>query len=183
MHRMTAQDIIRVLNRCYLSNHRYLTNNLYLFGWESDYAACTKAGYWYEVEVKISRADFFNDFKKQKKHEILSGKRPGLRPNYFTYAVPEGLIQPEEIPEYAGLIFISEKGAHYYSSGKPTPRIHGVKIADESLQLVEKFYYNYKNLLYVRDNFQAVTGELRGEIAWLKKEFKAATGYDIKEIL
>lgn len=179
---MTSIDIIERLNRIYLTNPKYVVNNLHVFIWESDFAACTRSGYWHEVEVKVSRADFFKDFKKKEKHDILAGRTEGLRPNYFAYAVPEGLIKPEEVPEYAGLIYIPEDNPYYFSSGKGTPQLHKVKITDEQLRLTEKFYYNYKSLLHLRGNHQRITGELRGEIAFLRKEFKAATGYDIREV-
>lgn len=46
--------------------------NLFVYHWESDYIAITKNGYVYEVEIKISRADFLNDFKhKEEKHLLL----------------------------------------------------------------------------------------------------------------
>lgn len=179
---MTAQDILETLNLCYLTHPKYLINNLYVFGWESDYLACTRSGYWYEVEVKVSRADFLADFKKKKKHAILSGAVPGLRPNYFAYAVPAGLIQPEDVPEYAGLIYVPENGYYYSSGGKATPQLHKRKIPDEELRLTEKFYYNYKSLLPLRTEQQKVANDLRRQISLLKKEYKVATGHDFNEI-
>ncbi len=179
---MTSIDIIERLNHIYLTNPKYVVNNLRIFMWESDFAACTRAGYWYEVEVKVSRADFRADFKKIEKHNILASRAEGLRPNYFAYAVPEGLIKPDEVPEYAGLIYFGDN-PHYYTGGKPTPQLHKEKIPDEALRLTEKFYYNYKNLLQSRCDHQRITCELRSKISWLRAEFKAVAGYDIvKEI-
>lgn len=52
----------------------YRTENLNVFAWESDSLAITKSKYAYEFEIKISRADFKNDFKHKKvKHQMLEG--------------------------------------------------------------------------------------------------------------
>ena len=51
---------------------KYEITNLYVYGWESDYLAITKSMVAYEVEIKVSRPDFKNDFKnKQDKHLLL----------------------------------------------------------------------------------------------------------------
>jgi len=66
-----------------------------------------------EIEVKVSKSDFRADFKKRKhehyeKADILPPVRYGIRfPNYFYFAVPEGLISPSEIPEKYGLIYVN----------------------------------------------------------------------------
>jgi hypothetical protein len=99
----------------------------------------TNADYLHEYEIKISRSDFLNDFKKGIKHlaleanlrkkdeVILEGierRAKGVRrpkrviidgqptnvcsikhlecPNYFWFVTPEGLLNPEDIPEHAG---------------------------------------------------------------------------------
>lgn len=83
--------------------------NIYLGKWEADILEITKAGYLYEFEVKISRRDFKIDASKtetygrrRRKYDVL---KAGERVNYFSYIVPEGLIAPEEVPEWAGLIY------------------------------------------------------------------------------
>lgn len=136
-----------------VSTVRYYMNNLYVFSnsWESDYLALTKSGYLYEGEVKISRNDFKADFKKENKHLILEGKMPEtapetpvLRPHYFFYAVPEGLVTVDEVPEYAGLIYMINHHP-YYRWVKPAPCLHKEKFSDEQLNLQDKFYYNMVN--------------------------------------
>lgn len=42
-----------------------------MFDWESDVFGLTKSGYSVEIEVKVSKADFRADFKKQDKHYLL----------------------------------------------------------------------------------------------------------------
>lgn len=57
------------------------------------------------VEVKASRADFLAD--KAKPHR--SGDVLGLG-NYRYYLCPEGLIQPDELPEKWGLLWVNTRG-------------------------------------------------------------------------
>lgn len=135
----TEKSILKILNRDFLSQPKYLINNLYVFSWESDYLALTKSGYWYEIEVKISRSDFKADFKKDRKHKTLMRDNDRKCPNYFYYAVPENLISVDEIPEYAGLIYIDDHG--YSKTIKGAPLLHKDKL---KLDLQDKFYYNWK---------------------------------------
>lgn len=148
----TEELIVEKLRWNFLSSStvRYHLNGLYTFShtWESDYLALTKSGYLYEGEVKISRSDFKADFKKEKKHtllkesyENLEGLEGTLRPHYFFYAVPEGLINEDEVPEYAGLIYMTEYFP-YYKWVKQAPRLHKEKFTDEELNLQDKFYHN-----------------------------------------
>jgi translation initiation factor 1 (eIF-1/SUI1) len=63
-------------------------------------------------------------------------------PNYFYYAVPDGMLEADEVPPYAGLIYIHEdKG---FSIIREAPRLHTTKYTDGELNLGEKFYYNMK---------------------------------------
>lgn len=130
---------------------KYFTENLNVYDWESDVLKITKSGYAYEFEIKISRADFKNDFKhKKKKHTLLESKESSSKmPNYFYYVVPEGLVTEDEVPEYAGLIYVYAtvigNGKIYYQFQeiKAAPRLHGNKIDENNLKLIDKFYYNY----------------------------------------
>lgn len=187
----TEESIRKVLNVEYLSNPKYLVHNLYVFEWESDYLARTRAGYWYEVEIKISLSDFKNDFKKKEKHETLRTGRyqprwgidrvDGLRPNYFAYCVPEPLVAKVEhlVPEYAGLFGVSEYG--HLIQHKGMPRLHSEKLTDEQLKLAEKFYYNWAEQVRKNREHDAIVKEFQREISFMKAEFKAVTGYDISE--
>ena len=132
------------------STTRYFLNNLYIFSktWESDFLSLTKSGYFYEGEVKVSRNDFKADFKKENKHLILENtfinKTPEnevLCPHYFFYAVPEGLITKDEIPEYAGLIYMTNVYP-FYKWIKQAPLLHKSKYSDNIFNFQDKFYYN-----------------------------------------
>lgn len=147
------------------STQKYVMENLYVFGWESDKLIETRSGLIYEFEIKVSKADFKNDFKnKEDKHKVLKSPqyaqlfeeyfpiRTDKKPNYFYYAVPEGMITADEVPEYAGLIYILPEGAMSDINGKyvfnrfyivkNAPKLHSIKYTDEELKLGEKFYYN-----------------------------------------
>lgn len=130
---------------------KYFTENLNVYDWESDVLKITKSGYVYEFEIKISRGDFKNDFKhKKKKHLLLENKENKTKmPNYFYYVVPEDLITEDEVPEYAGLIYVHATvigdGRVYYKFQeiKDAPKLHSNKIDVNNLNLIDKFYYNY----------------------------------------
>ncbi len=59
---LTEQKIQRVLNK-FMASPKYKVDGLFVFRWESDKLLWTKSGYIYEFEIKISRADYKNDFK------------------------------------------------------------------------------------------------------------------------
>lgn len=72
-------------------------------------AGNTTTGY----EIKVSRSDFKHDIDNDLKQR---GAR--LYSNYFYYVTPKGLLKPEEIPLWAGLLEIDLdeylKGNKYY---------------------------------------------------------------------
>ena len=190
---LTEQKIQRILSG-FIASPKYNVDGLFVFGWESDKLLWTKAGYIYEFEIKISRADYRNDFKhKVEKHVLLNSAMPdesteareadlfgnlvkekrkrypqitseqaknmmksvGERmPNYFYYVVPEGLLEPDEVPPYAGLVYITtykgsfenepDKWRHDYKVIRTAPQLHKTKYTDGELNLGEKFYYNMK---------------------------------------
>lgn len=53
-------------------NHQYILVNTFVFDWESDLFSVTKSGNSYEVEMKISKADYRKDFEKDKHQLFLS---------------------------------------------------------------------------------------------------------------
>ena len=133
------------------SSVKYFTENLNVYDWESDVLKITKSGYAYEFEIKISRGDFKNDFKhKKKKHLLLENKENSSKmPNYFYYVVPEGLVTEDEVPEYAGLIYVhatiigNSRVYYQFQEIKTAPKLHSNKIDENNLKLIDKFYYNY----------------------------------------
>lgn len=125
-----------------MSQPEFFLCNMYVFTWESDVLILTKSHYWYEIEIKVSRADFKNDLKhKSKKHNTLSDADATDKPNYFCYAVPEGLISPEEVPPYAGLIYMHGSRPEII---KRPQKLHNEKMRTDRIgfTLLSKFYYH-----------------------------------------
>lgn len=168
---MNCKQIDRALNIRFVNAH-YRVSNVYFFGGgygETDFLVVQKSGLIFDIEIKISRSDFFADFKKKIKHDKLSKPQDGTdKPNKFYYAVPKGLVTVNEIPEYAGLLYID--GNHIYEA-KPAPILHKNKLEFRN-RLADKFYYSYREFLAYKE-FDGV-GQLKKEISDLKKSLDLA---------
>ena len=140
---------------------------------EADVFGVNKGGYMYEYEVKRSRSDFHAEFRNKKaKHRKLEKRDPLRRynkwingrrtddmdefiqiPNRYYFACPEGLILPDEVPVYAGLIYVSEEGE--YQEIKKAPLLHRVKANQQIYEGIANVlsqriiygcsYYTYKH--------------------------------------
>lgn len=167
---MTAKDIQWYLEHNYFKQScKFIIPNIYYFGsgHESDLLVIKPNNLAYEIEIKISRADFFNDFKKPDRHQViehgfylskhkisskdLDGNRIWIEPknpvscsraNRFYFAVPENLIKVEELPHYAGLFYIYENGR--VEKVKEAKLLHKEKITDFE-KLANKCYWMWKS--------------------------------------
>ena len=126
---MKSKEIIHKLVR-YLTNGADIVMPNYYYGmYEMDVFRVMNSGYVIEYEIKISRGDFFQDFKKgneygESKHETLKN---GNRCNRFIFVTPKGLIKKHEIPEYCGLMEF-----HFgFTMIKNAPLLHKEKIQQE----------------------------------------------------
>lgn len=180
-----SEQLLQQYLRGWKSNPKYIVENLYVFDWESDMLIKTRSGYWYEVKCKISFADFKNDFThKWQKHEFLkAGDEKHRRPNYFYYCVPWYLSGKvlSLLPDYAGLLVLAENGR--LNEVNRAPCLHKQKYTNEELKLCDKFYYAYRNW---KENVEchqptAEIKRMKDEIAFLKAEYKAVAGCDIKD--
>lgn len=109
-------------------------NVKYLFSsWEYDVLSLNKGGNITEYEVKISRGDFLAD-KKKRKFKYYEQEVFRLMPNRFHYVCPTGLIQVNEIPKYAGLIYYNEGGI--LEVIKKAPLIN--KLKHDSIKIMSK---------------------------------------------
>lgn len=91
--------------------------NIFVGKWEADLLEVTRSRLTYEYEVKVSRCDFHKDKKKSDKYgknkfDVVTS---GQRTNYFYYIVPKSLIKPDEVPDFAGLIYAYEGSVQCYS--------------------------------------------------------------------
>lgn len=136
-----VQDAVYV--HCAIKNHEIIVPNSCVFGWEADVVSVNKTGFISEFEIKVTRADFKAEAKKAHRklltdpvEQTFFGKRVHPRPNYFYFAVPENLIQPEEVPDYAGLLYVCKhvkRHALYFGTArevKSPKRLHREKIDD-----------------------------------------------------
>jgi hypothetical protein len=108
---MTERSIQTKLKNWKKGNGNIFVPNVFLFGteehqWESDLLMIDRDDYVTEFEIKTSKQDFEYDSQKEEKHSILRTLWNDFIPNFFVYASPEGIIREEEVPEYAGLVYI-----------------------------------------------------------------------------
>lgn len=135
------------------SNHRFIINNAYIFdGWESDFITVTESMYVYEIECKMSKSDFQDDFKKRDKHTLLESTESNnnlSRPNKFFYCAPRGLIASYEVPSYAGLMEVSRAGGVLQcTTVKEAPFIHKDDIFSSIKDsLLQKLSWRYRDIM------------------------------------
>lgn len=123
------QIAVRNLFRCGVE---FIVPNINTGYGEADLFSLRRSGYAEEFEIKVSRSDFFADKKKTHKHHsyglAFNGGTPvcdGIKrmPNRFSFIVPEYLnITEKDVPEYAGLYIVSNKGR--FDCAKSPPVIH-----------------------------------------------------------
>lgn len=125
----------------------HMETNAWRYPHESDFLAVGR-GRVHEVEIKCSKADFRQDFKKDK-HKLFpramdqrvmvtyhGPENPDLQacavdydylfqvlPNYFWYACPVGVIDTSIIPEYCGLLYLLERQNGYVARMVRHPRL------------------------------------------------------------
>lgn len=159
---ITTKDISQALFMKFY-NHRYSISNAYIFNWESDYLTVTDSDYVIEIESKVSRSDFKDDFKKVEKHALLEaaeGVDNTKRPNKVYFASVRGLIGSWEVPKYAGLIEVhrNKDGELVCETTKEAPFLHKDKILDSLKdQLLLKFSWRIKEILLKNyENFMEI---------------------------
>lgn len=130
-----------------------LIPNFYINSWEMDVLKVSKSDFIIEYEIKVSRSDFKNDFKKatekikrdsngqvvlrldggrgyemeyELKHDkLLTSKRC----NRFYFVVPANLISKAECPKHCGLIYYFDNGT--METIKSAPFLHKDKCSPE----------------------------------------------------
>ena len=133
-------------------NHKYSISNAYIFNWESDYLTVTDSDYVIEIESKISKSDFKDDFKKSEKHNLLEAQEADntKRPNKLYYACPRGLLGTWELPKHAGLleVYRDKEGELVCETIKEAKFIHKDIILDNiKSTLLLKFSWRMKEML------------------------------------
>lgn len=96
---------------CDFDQHLVLTNHFHT-DWEADILVIDKSGFSHELEIKMSKADFKNDFKKSytnqktgenflKHDKITCGD---YICNNFSFLLPMGMVDLDSIPSHCGVI-------------------------------------------------------------------------------
>ncbi|QMW05385.1 hypothetical protein [Spirosoma foliorum] len=191
----------------HFAQNYYRIANSYIYRWESDFFCQTKAGYSIEVEIKISRSDFFADFKKTEKHKLLKGhkqeniyrfrgeerygmvdgkyqKLDGIAssiepvkvnesiPNRFYYAMPVGLVDPKDIPDYAGVLYLHKTESYWGIS-------NSIRVEREA-KLLHKNKQDLRSVLLEKFYWQSINN--RNKITDLKRELKEKQEFIDKHI-
>ena len=87
-----------------------------------------------------SAHDLTHGASKGYRRGFFSKKAKCLKANKFFYAVPEGLVTKDEVPDYAGLIYI-DCGLNAYKV-KDAKFIHKEKL--DATKVFNKMYYSYE---------------------------------------
>lgn len=84
--------------------------------WEADLLEVTRSRLTYEYEVKVSRCDFHKDKRKviNMARTSLMLSLPANVPIILLYST-KSLIKPDEVPDFAGLIYAYEGSVQCYS--------------------------------------------------------------------
>jgi hypothetical protein len=166
---MTCEDITRRLlvdrYRAGLCLPRFTPGRWF----ECDVFERSKAGYFIEYEIKMTRQDFKADqFKRQAlswtqrrertdptgsptKWELLKARVP-YGPRRFYFVCPTGVLTLPDVPEWAGLIIMDGRRGRppftvYPAVLKEAPKLHNTK-ADPSIAetIRRSCYYRFHNL-------------------------------------
>jgi hypothetical protein len=90
-------------------DYDYCIPNYRIYSYEADVAYfSSEDANIYEYEIKTSRTDLFNDYKKQAKGSATTKHSDIINSNHvnkFFFVTPPNLVSLKEIPEYIGLIY------------------------------------------------------------------------------
>ena len=146
---MTEEEIQDIVGKDrVIAGHQIVASNVnQLLRGQQDVLSVTKSGLVVEYEIKVSRADFKRDKLKGKDQtfnpaNILIADKHYLErtPNQFYYVVPDGLVGVNELPDYAGLFYVTERGMLVLE--KAAPMIHRHKL--DLLRIYKKCVTNYQ---------------------------------------
>lgn len=89
---ISERDLQQAVRRLF-HNHQYILPNTYVFNWESDLFSVTKTGNVYEVEMKISKADYKKDFEKEK-HQLFKSNAASKTHHIFHHPAHRWVWDP-----------------------------------------------------------------------------------------
>lgn len=144
---MTAKEVSSVLLHQFrhIKKHRYTMPNFYNHRNEMDVMTVTKSNKIHEIEIKISRPDFLAEFRtKARKHKLLATGKYNV--DRFYFACPKDLISLDEIPDYAGLIYVFNND---YEVIKQAPMLINTSnfVKEWQQRITTRAYWRYVNTM------------------------------------
>jgi len=70
------------------------------------------------------------------KHLTSEGHHRLDRPNYFWYVCPADMVKPEEVPDYAGLMYVGDKDWHAITVVRQAPKLHRVQATSAQIMTI-----------------------------------------------
>ena len=114
--------------------------------WPCDLFVVTKSRLAHEYEIKLTVHDFRRDCEKASlangvKHERLAAK--DVRgPARFWYILPSGLVAEADIPAWAGLQEVEQRGRWLgFKVTKPAPLLHDNRVDDDVVKHARSVFY------------------------------------------
>ena len=170
---MRKADKIKFELMRYCPNHAWdIVIPNYFVGWyEMDVFKLMQSLFIVEYEIKISRSDFFADFKKDLGAKHVQMQKGRCECNRFYFVVPQNMIRVHEVPSYAGLIYWN--GRCFYTV-KNAPLLHKRKQP-------ESIYISLAKKLSFRS--QLMEQKYRAEVKKRLQKEKEASKTDTSTVL
>lgn len=100
------------VNQCCDFEKQLILTNHFLADWEADILLIDADGHSHEIEIKLSKSDFKNDFKKfyinhHTGQKFLKHEKIGCGDfacNAHSFLLPMGMIAENKIPKHCGII-------------------------------------------------------------------------------
>lgn len=141
---------------CDFEKDLVLTNHFHS-DWEADILVVNESGCSHEFEIKLSKSDFKNDFKKhyqnaKTKEKFLKHDKISCGDylcNQFSFLLPMGMVDHEKIPEHCGIIEFDHNPDNwttvFHEIRKPR-KVHGESFwnlvdKDLMLRMMARNYY------------------------------------------
>jgi len=167
--------------------------NFYYGGFEMDIFSLTfRNDIITEYEIKTTKADYKNDFKKnytaynrkKKIYETHHKHKTEYKANKFYFVVPDGLIKPDEIPDKLGLIYYYPEKNVKFKIIKKAFKLNDNKVNTEDYKniSIKLSYREFQwRLKYEKGKTENIT-ELKKQLKSQEKLFLKETEKYTKEI-
>lgn len=163
-------------------NNLHYRANRKVMDWNRDLGKREWTGKYSQIREVVTR-----DLKPDKEDCNVQLLHSSLRfvkifcPHRFYYACPHSMIQKEEVPEYAGLYWINEKGGLIMK--KQAPILHKFKY-DLTKILLHKFYHESLNLRHklseMKMHFKHIEQNyMKGDLVDIVEDFKMNVKKDL----